>query len=61
MARNHLQAYLDKAGKLHVGVGSLVRFGPGRKGSVDIFAAGTLMVDGEKCTKKPFGENATSP
>src|SRR6185437_6724744 len=55
------QAYVDAAGKLHVGIGSIGALGPGRKGSIDIFAAGALVVDGDSCSKKPFGQNATQP
>ena len=47
-------AYVDKDGRLHVGLGDVSAFGPGQKGTITIFAAGTLTVDGTKCTRVPF-------
>jgi hypothetical protein len=44
-------AYVDKDGRLHVGLGDVSNFGPGQKGTIKLFAAGELAVDGNKCVK----------
>ncbi len=54
------EAYLDKAGKLHTGIGTVSAFGPGQKGNVKLFGSGTLVVDGERCTLQPLSGKATA-
>jgi hypothetical protein len=49
------QAFVDKAGKLHVGVGSISPFPAGKKGTVDVFASAPITVDGGSCTTTKFG------
>ena len=49
------QAYVDKDKKLHVGIGTVSDFGPGQKGTVQIFAGASMTVDGTKCSRQPFG------
>jgi hypothetical protein len=44
-------AYVDKDGRLHVGLGDVSAFGPGQKGTIKLFAAGTVTVDGNTCAK----------
>jgi hypothetical protein len=53
-------AYVAKDRTLHVGVGSVSDFGPGQKGTIDVFAAGTLTVDGTNCTMKDFASSKDS-
>lgn len=47
-------AYVDKDGRLHVGLGDVSAFGPGQKGTIKLFASGTLTVDGSKCVRSSF-------
>ncbi len=54
-------AYVDKAGKLHAGLGTVSEFGPGKKGTVTLFASGDLTVDGDKCSKESFSSNTPEP
>lgn len=44
-------AYVDKSGRLHVGLGDVSAFGPGQKGTIDLFAQPDVEVDGSKCTQ----------
>jgi hypothetical protein len=50
-------AYVDKDGRLHVGIGTVSPFGPGQKGSIKLFASGTLNVDGGTCTMQSFSNS----
>jgi hypothetical protein len=60
MAGISLDAYVAKDKTLHVGVGTIGAFGPGQKGTVDVFAAGVLTVDGTNCTMKDFANSKDS-
>ncbi len=44
-------AYVDKDGRLHVGLGDVSAFGPGQKGTIKVFASGTITVDGNRCAR----------
>jgi hypothetical protein len=50
-------AYVDKNGKLHVGLGTVSAFGPGHKGTVKLFAEGDLTVDGDTCAQASFSSD----
>ena len=43
-------AYVDREKQLHIGAGTVSPFGPGRKGTVKLFAGGLLNVDGDNCS-----------
>jgi hypothetical protein len=54
------QAYVDSGKRLHLGVGTVSAFGPGQKGTVDLFASGSMQVDGSKCTKRSLSNSKDS-
>jgi len=56
-----LQAYLDGAGKLHVGVGTLSELADDRTGTVDVFAESSLTVKQDSCEREDSGSSATNP
>jgi hypothetical protein len=59
MAGISLDAYVAKDKTLHVGVGTIGAFS-GQKGTIDVFAAGVLTVDGTNCTMKDFASSKDS-
>jgi hypothetical protein len=50
-------AYVDKSGKLHLGLGTVSEFGTDRKGTVSLFASGDMTVDGDMCSKESFSSS----
>lgn len=54
-----LDAYVAKDKTLHIGVGTISEFS-GQKGTIDVFAAGILSVDGNNCTIKDFSSSKDS-
>ena len=56
-----LQAYLDGAGKLHVGVGTLSELADDRTGAVDVFAESSLTVKTDSCEREDSGSSVTKP